>query len=36
MIGVAARAGQKWTIAAVLLFFATAILAFAQRSITGL
>lgn len=36
MIGVAARAGRKWTVIAVLLFFATAVLAFAQRSITGL
>jgi len=36
MIGVAARAGQKWTIAAVIFFFATAILAFGQRVATGL
>lgn len=36
MIGVAARAGRKWTVIAVLFFFATAVLAFAQRSITGL
>lgn len=36
MIGVAARAGQKWTVTAVALFFVTAILAFAQRAITGI
>jgi hypothetical protein len=36
MIGVASRAGQTWTVAAVVLFFATAIMAFVQRAVTGL
>lgn len=36
MIGIASRSGRRWTVAAVLLFFATATLAFAQRAITGL
>jgi len=36
MIGIAARAGQKWIVPAVVLFFATTILAFVQRAITGL
>lgn len=36
MIGVAARAGQRWLVGAVLLFFTTAILAFVQRAVTGL
>lgn len=35
MIGVAARAGRGWMISAVVLFFMTAALAFAQRAITG-
>jgi hypothetical protein len=36
MIGVASRAGQRWLVAAVVLFFTTAILAFVQRAVTGL
>lgn len=36
MIGVASRAGHAWTISAVGLFLATAIMAFVQRAVTGL
>lgn len=36
MIGVAAEAGQGWTISAVALFMTAAILAFVQREITGI
>lgn len=36
MIGVAARVGRNWMITAVILFFATAALAFLQRAITGI
>lgn len=36
MIGVAARAGRAWMIAAVVLFFATVTLAFISRWTTGL
>ena len=35
MIGVAAKAGQAWTISAVILFFIAGALAFIQRAITG-
>ena len=35
VIGVAANAGRRWTIAAVILFLVAAILAFVQRSVTG-
>lgn len=36
MIGVASLAGQGWTVGAVILFFVAAVLAFVQRSVTGL
>lgn len=36
MIGVASRAGQVWTIAAVVLFLAAGVTAFVQRAVTGL
>jgi hypothetical protein len=36
MIGVASQAGPAWTVVAVILFFATAIMAFVQRAVTGL
>jgi hypothetical protein len=36
MIGVASRAGRAWTISAVILFLVTAVMAFVQRSVTGL
>lgn len=36
MIGVAGQAGRAWTIAAVIGFFSTAILAFPQHRVTGL
>jgi hypothetical protein len=36
MLGLAANAGRKWTIAAVSLFFVMAALAFIQRAITGM
>jgi hypothetical protein len=36
MIGVASQAGTSWTVGAVLLFFLAGILAFVQRSVTGL
>jgi len=36
MIGVAGQAGKKWTIITVILFVIMAILAFAQRHITGM
>ena len=35
MIGIAAKAGQGWTISAVILFFIAGILAFVQRVVTG-
>ena len=35
MIGMAAKAGQGWTISAVILFFIAGILAFVQRAVTG-
>ena len=35
MIGVASKAGRKWTISAVVLFFIAGILAFVQRAATG-
>jgi hypothetical protein len=36
MLGVAALAGRTWSVAAVILFLAMAVLAFVQRSITGM
>jgi hypothetical protein len=36
MIGVASLAGRRWTISAVVLFLVTLIMAFVQRSVTGL
>lgn len=36
MIGVASQAGQTWTISAVVLFLAAAVMAFVQRGVTGL
>lgn len=36
MIGVASQAGQPWTVIAVVLFFATAIIAFVHDAVTGL
>jgi hypothetical protein len=36
MIGVASRAGQAWTIAAVVLFLAAGVMSFVQRAVTGL
>jgi len=36
MIGIASLAGRGWTISAVVLFLIAAILAFAQRAITGI
>ena len=36
MLGVAAYGGRIWTISAVILFLAMAILAFVQRKITGM
>ena len=36
MLGVAANAGRGWTISAVILFLVTAVLAFVQRSVTGM
>ncbi|GAB4374128.1 MAG: hypothetical protein Kow0042_18500 [Calditrichia bacterium] len=36
MIGVTARAGQKWTLAAIIMFFILATLAFLQCTVTGL
>jgi hypothetical protein len=36
MLGVAALAGRSWGAAAVVLFLAMAVLAFVQRSITGM
>jgi hypothetical protein len=36
MIGVASLAGRAWTIASVVLFFITLILAFVQRAVTGI
>jgi hypothetical protein len=36
MIGVASLAGRAWTISSVILFIITAILAFVQRSVTGI
>jgi hypothetical protein len=36
MLGVAALAGREWTISAVILFLIMAILAFVQRSLTGI
>jgi hypothetical protein len=36
MIGIAAEAGDGWTVSAVILFIIAAILAFVQRSVTGL
>ena len=36
MIGVASRAGTPWTVASVVLFFATGAMAFIQRAVTGL
>ena len=35
MIGVASLAGKGWTISAVVLFLASFVLAFVQRSVTG-
>lgn len=36
MIGVASNAGRRWTVIAVVGFFATAVLAFVQRAVTGI
>ena len=36
MLGVAALAGQFWTILSVILFLLTAVLAFVQRAMTGM
>jgi hypothetical protein len=36
MLGVAALAGRGWTITAIILFLIMAILAFVQRSVTGI
>jgi hypothetical protein len=35
MLGVAANAGRRWSIPAIILFLIMAILAFVQRSVTG-
>ena len=35
MIGIASLAGRAWTISSVVLFLIAAILAFAQRAVTG-
>lgn len=35
MIGIAALAGKKWKISAIVLFFIAGILAFVQRGVTG-
>jgi len=35
MLGVAANAGRAWTISAIILFLAMAVLAFVQRAVTG-
>ena len=35
LLGIAAEAGQVWTVVSVLLFFFMAVLAFVQRHITG-
>ena len=36
MLGVAALAGRSWSLAAIALFLAMAILAFVQRAVTGM
>jgi hypothetical protein len=36
MIGIAAEAGRSWTISAVILFLIAGMLAFVQRSLTGI
>ena len=36
MLGVAALAGKSWSVASISLFLAMAVLAFVQRSITGM
>jgi hypothetical protein len=36
MLGVAANAGRRWTLSAVILFLVMAVLAFVQRAITGM
>ncbi len=36
MVGIASHAGQTWTLAASILFLVMAILAFVQRSVTGM
>ena len=36
MIGIAAQAGRVWTISAIILFFIAGILAFVQRTVTGI
>ena len=36
MLGVAALAGKSWSVASIILFLAMAVLAFVQRSITGM
>ena len=35
MLGVAANAGWSWTLASVILFLISAVLAFVQRAVTG-
>jgi len=36
MLGVAAKAGRGWTISAVILYLAMAVLCFVQRAVTGM
>ena len=36
MLGVAAYAGRRWTVSAIILFFIMAVLVFVQRAITGM
>lgn len=36
MLGVAANAGRRWSMAAIILFLVMAVLAFVQRTVTGM
>jgi hypothetical protein len=36
MIGIASRAGKRWTIATIIVFLIMAVMAFVQRGITGI
>ena len=36
MIGIAALAGRRWTISAIILFLIVAVLGFVQRAVTGI